>query len=205
MSSRFRNAPLLFPIHDCFLGLNPIIQLFVFCTTKDVLCSSFVMLYISLLFSTSNNETISKRMTVILALLVFLIAALRSNAAIALLLSASIQLFLMSKKIRNRLFRKLDGVDFVRQPAILVDPSSITNAEIGTAESHRLHQQQSQRLPYDIWRPTGKSTLPLSYRNNVSNAATTRFVAPSKEEHERIAYLGYRTDLQCSALPGTMP
>ena len=122
MSSRFRNAPLLFPIHDCFLGLNPIIQLFVFCTTKDVLCSSFVMLYISLFFSTSNNETISKRMTVILALLVFLIAALRSNAAIALLLSASIQLFLMSKKIRNRLFRKLDGVDFVRQPAILVDP-----------------------------------------------------------------------------------
>lgn len=86
------------------------------------------MLYISLLFSTSNNETISKRMTVILALLVFLIAALRSNAAIALLLSASIQLFLMSKKIRNRLFRKLDGVDFVRQPAILVDPPSITDA-----------------------------------------------------------------------------
>lgn len=116
-----------------FLGLNPIIQLFVFCTTKDVLCSSFVILYVSLLFSTSNNETISKRMTVILALLVFLIAALRSNAAIALLLSAPIQLLLMSKKIRNRLFRKLDGVDFVRQPAILVDPPSIANTGKGTA------------------------------------------------------------------------
>lgn len=90
------------------------------------------MLYVSLLFSTSNNETISKQMTVILALLVFLIAALRSNAAIALLLSAPIQLFLMSKKIRNRLFRKLDGVVFVRQPAILVDPPSITNAGKGT-------------------------------------------------------------------------
>lgn len=116
-----------------FLGLNPIIQLFVFCTTKDVLCSSFVILYVSLLFSTSNNETISKRMTVILALLVFLIAALRSIAAIALLLSAPIQLLLMSKKIRNRLFRKLDGVDFVRQPAILVDPLSITDAGKRTA------------------------------------------------------------------------
>lgn len=115
-----------------YLGLNPLIQLFAFCTTKDVMFSSFVVLYTVLVFSASKTRVLPNQTTAVLILLVFFITVLRANAAIAFLLSVPIQYLLMPEGIRNR-FCGAMAVAFVCaacflgpvQNALDVEPSPI--------------------------------------------------------------------------------
>ena len=79
-----------------YLALNPIIQLFAFCTTKDVLFSAFVVVYVVLLFRLVHEKDKSNTARVILlSVLLFLICVLRSNAIVAFLLALPIQLLLL--------------------------------------------------------------------------------------------------------------
>lgn len=84
-----------------YLSLNPIIQLFAFCTTKDVIFSALVVVYVVLIACNTKDAMEGRKKKAsawaALGVVLFFVLCLRSNAIVAFIISLPFQVLLLRK------------------------------------------------------------------------------------------------------------
>jgi len=96
----------------CYYSLSPIIAMFSFCTTKDVLFSALlVLLFLRIMAVVKDPQLLQSKKTLIFnSFIVFLLLAFRSNALFALLLSMPIVVYLCVGFRREMLLTLMSGI-----------------------------------------------------------------------------------------------
>lgn len=92
-----------------YWAANPIVGMFAFSTTKDVIFSALVLLYVSISINVFKNgsvqtQAIKKIPIVLMSLLAMLIMVLRANAIVAIILTIPFVLSLIQKSVRKPFF-----------------------------------------------------------------------------------------------------
>lgn len=181
-----------------YLALNPVIQLFAFCTTKDVLFSAFVVLYAILAFRLARSEKASASIFVAMGVLLFLVCSLRSNATVALLVAVPFQCLLL-KRHRKRFLATVASA-FLACALLLGPVSSLAKVEpspIGLWNALCVPEQQLARTAFsaDVSEADKNeiiSAFPgLEYQENLSDIARGPIIASGATKAEMLKIWAY--------------
>lgn len=177
-----------------YLALNPIIQLFAFCTTKDVLFSVFVVLYVVLAFRIARGGVrASATIFVLMGALLFLACSLRSNAIVAFLIALPFQ-FLLIKKYKKPF--AISAASALVACALLLGPVSsfakVQPSPIGSWNALCIPEQQLARIAVSA--ETGEAdkneiitAFPgLEYQENLSDIARSPMIASGVSKLEML-------------------
>lgn len=194
-----------------YLAVDPIIGMFAFTTTKDSLFAALVMLYcvsIAMLVGYKRMQQEKPwRFFLFVGFLAFLIAILRTNALVGLLLIIPLVMISIDR-INRKKFLVASLFSFVLALAWLGPVSSLMNVQsspIGKWNSLCVFEQQIARCSVDdsVMQEDKEliyEKLPLlSYQDNLSDIARGAFMDPTscsgKEKIELYMYLGMKYPL----------
>lgn len=198
-----------YSISLAYFALDPIVGLFAFSTTKDVLSAAFILVYCLLLSSILLDKSLhhENRFYVALFLVGFAICALRTNVLIGVILVVPLVTIIIYRVSRKRAKAYLVVSLFsVALTLIWLGPISgimgVEKSPVGAWNSLCIFEQQIARCTLDPSVSADDAALiddklpALSYRENLSDIANDVFInhrqCSAKELLDLYLYLGTR-------------